>query len=369
MKRILLFLFLFPVCAGAQPVNSAYLPFSDWDSLPFHRYDVKVTSNHFVKNNEYFNRFNEGITYIGSTVQPEFLLGFGSKALLSLGWNWRYFYGTSRFNLSLPVVRFDYYPVNNISFTVGQLHGGLEHGLIEPLYSTDNYFVKNPEYGVQARFRGNGLTSDVWMDWEHFLMPGDNQQEQITGGCNIEYALRLKEIGTVLNLQGVVHHFGGQVVESDAPLLTRANLAPGIVLKKNTVNRSRWISDLSAGFYYIQALDVSGKPQLPYKKGFAEYSYVAIQAKWMRVVAAWFHGVYFFSPLGETLFQSVSSLNDWYQMDNRDLLNSKLILEHQLAKGLKGGIRFESYFDPASGNFDFCYGISVRADASLFHHR
>ena len=232
-ERLIIFLFLLiAISASAQQENESYISTPLSDSLKPGAFSVQLLNNNFVKNNEYFGSFTEGITYIGSVLQPEISFAFSGKTSLTFGWYTRYFFGLDKVNKSLPVIRFNYNFMKGGKVIFGQLSGQLNHRLIESMYSSDNYFEKNPENGIQVLIDKYGAKVDIWMDWEHFLMPGDSLQEQITGGANLGYDYTgINHFVLSARLQALMHHHGGQVVISDAPLQTRANIAPGISVK------------------------------------------------------------------------------------------------------------------------------------------
>jgi hypothetical protein len=348
----------------AQDVNKSYLSESGNDSLVAGNILLKIENNNFLKNNEYFNSFTEGITYFGSQIQPELSYAFTQKTRLSLGWFLRYYYGREKFNLSVPVFRFEYEITPWAKLTFGQLHGLLAHQLIEPIYSTDNYFERNPENGIEFSIGRKQVHSNIWISWDHFILPGDDSQEEISSGINASWQLaefRKKNI-LCLDLQGIIHHYGGQVDNSDSPLQTRLNLAPGLEFKFSPFQSNK--TRISLTSYAVQASDQSSTVTIPFKKGWASYSYLSVNHGPVSLSAAYFHGEYYFSPLGDKLFQSVSDLNNWYARDTRNLLNGKFLLEQSISTGIKMGIRFESYYDLDKGNLDYWYGINILTDAA-----
>ncbi len=368
MKRILLLLqmtlSLIPVFA-----QDSYTSYSFPDSTPSLRtgdISCSILNNNFLKNNEYFDPITEGITYFGSSLQPEIAYAFSSKARLSAGWFFRYYYGTDKFNCSLPVFRLEYEPIQNMRIVFGQLYGSLEHGLIDPVYGADNYFSRMPENGLQVILKGNKVHTDVWMSWDHFILPGDPSQEEISAGISADYRLTAEDNPHSLHvaLQGIIHHYGGQVDLSDAPLQTRLNLAPGLAYKH--------LSDNNQGFtfstFIIQASDPSGTVTIPYKKGFASYSMAMTSYKFISVGLSYFHGEYYFSPLGDPIYQSISSLNNWYTSDIRNIAGGKIIMDKELLKGVRMGFRSEAFYDMQTKNFNFNYGLNIRANASWLLH-
>ena len=349
----------------SQEVNQSYYTV---DTLSLFRKGTSLTilNNNFFRNNEYFNPFTEGMTYFGSVLQPEFTYSFASNLSISAGGYLRYFYGTDKFNKSLPVFRVHYRPFKGADIIFGQLIGLLDHGLIEPIYSTDNYFSRNPEYGIQARMVLPRFRTDTWISWDRFILPGDPLKEEISGGIHSEYFLTRQASSNTLsiNLQGIVHHFGGQIDKSEAPLETRYNIAPGIEYSYRL--RKTIPLHLLVGGYLIQCADRSSVVTIPYRYGYAGYTFGMIDYRKIRLVVSYFHGEYYFSPLGDPLFQSYSSMNSWYFSDARNLINAKFLFDHKIHKDVHLGIRFESYYDMDLPNLDYSYGINLMVNTSFF---
>lgn len=365
MKSILVLCFLIlQLSLSAQEINQSYMSPGPDSLLQAKQFMFHFSNNNFLKNNEYFNSYTEGLTFFGSNFQPEISYAFTSNTRLSAGLFARYFYGKEKFNSLLPLIRFEYEPWKGSRLIFGQLYGLLDHQLLEPMYSSDNYFMRNPEYGIQfmhAREYGN---ASVWISWDRFILPGDNQKEEISAGFNSRLKL-IKEASKKkldLQIQGVIHHFGGQVDASDAPLETRLNLAGGLIFASPLPAFKGF--QMEAAAFAIQAADQSSTTTIPYKKGYALYSYAQLKYHWARLMMSYFHGKYFFSPLGEPLFESVSSYNKLYYRDNRSIFGQKLLFDHRIAEGIDLGFRFESYIDLTTNSVDFCYGLNIKTSAS-----
>ncbi len=366
LRQILLTICIYCSLAGfAQEYYSSYFASEEHDSISKKTIGVHLYNNNFVKNNEYFGPFNEGITYIGSILQPEIDWNISTNFTLSAGWYFRHFYGRSKIETSLPVIRATYHNPKGFKLTIGQLKSGnLQHNFVEPLYSTDNYFTKNPEYGVQLLYSRPRLKSEIYMDWENFILPGENQQEVITGGAQLSYLI-MQTHGHTVNFEGqsIIHHFGGQVDNSTSLLQTRANAAAGI--NYTITLNSKHMQSIRFASWYLQAMELSHTNTLPYHRGFATMNGIDFSNKYFKLGSAWFHGEYFFAPLGDPLFQSVSGLNDWYADDTRDIISSKLAFEYSIFQGIKFGFHIQSYFDIERKNHDFSYGINLLVDRSI----
>jgi hypothetical protein len=346
-----------------------YIPKLPPDTLGESNISIDFYNNNFIKNNEYFGQYTEGITYIGSVLQPEVTWALSKRFSLSGGWHFRLYYGQEKFNLSVPVIKASYCFGYGAQINFGQLEGQLQHGFIEPIFNTDNYFIKNPENGIQILVNREKLHTDIYMDWEKFLMPGEASQEVITGGLLATYAFKglVEDQGLSAHFQSIIHHFGGQVDNSDKPLQSRANIAAG--LKYAFVPGSPQIERVTLASFYIQALELSQTNTIPFESGFALQNTVTFENKWAKLSTGWFHGEYFFSPLGDYLFQSVSQFNDWYVGEKRDLITSKLFIGHNIMNGVNFGFRFESYYDLQRKSNDFSYGLNISVNARVFEKK
>lgn len=369
--NILVFLLLGMLCfnsmAMAQEFYSSYFASKPHDSIVKSKISATIYNNNFVKNNEYFGPYTEGITYIGSVFQPEIHWRVAPSFSLSTGWYFRYFYGHAKIETSIPIIRATYNNQKGLMLSIGQImHGNLQHGFVEPLYNADNYFIKKPEYGVQLTYTNPRLQSEVYMDWEKFILPGDDSQEIITGGALLSYQLIQSNPHSLRFVaQSIIHHKGGQVDNSESLLQTRANAAAGAKYEFNV--NTIWLKKVQFSSWYLQALELSQTNTLPYNTGFALLNGVDFSNNYFKLGSFWFHGEYFFAPLGDYTFQSVSQLNDWYTGDNRDIISSKLAFNYPIHEGIKLGFRFESYFDLKRKSNDFSYGLNLLIDRNVFN--
>jgi hypothetical protein len=356
---ILLLLSIMTIGGFAQDENKSYRNSIPEDSLKTGGFAIHLVNNNFIKNNEYFGPYTEGITYIGASLSPEITYAFSSNARLSAGWYFRQYFGHDGLEKSLPLIRFEFDPFPGASIIMGQLHGGANHKYIEPVFSPDNYFNRYPEYGVQFLMNRATFHSDLWINWERYLFPGEAGQEYISAGNTTSFLTNPgKMLQLFLNFQFTIYHHGGQVsIGNEEPLLTRLNLAPGIELNYKT--GSGFLKNIHLDSWFITSKDQSGTPLLPYISGYGLYNSLTFNTACVDFVAALWHGNKFFAPLGDNLFQSVSDFDPAVRTDKRDLLNNKVVFNYPIAKGVKLGLRFDSYLDLHSKHLDFSYGLNI----------
>lgn len=349
-----------------QKFYENYKPHLYYDTVDAGKLSVHFYNNNFVKNNEYFGPFTQGITYLGVIIQPEVTWSCSKNFSFTAGWYLRQFFGYDGFEKSLPVFRARYAFMPGGSFVIGQLEGQRQHGYIEPLYSEDLYFLKNPEYGEQLVIDREKFRSELFMDWEKFLMPGDNHKEEITGGLLVSYAPGgfSTNRGLSIHLQSIINHFGGQVTTLETPMQTRANLAGG--LEYAFLLPLPYLKRIVLSSYYLEAREMSPTNTIQYDKGFATYNTLGFENKYVKLNAGWFHGEKYFAPMGDYLFQSISELNPSYTCNTRNLVTSKLLLNKDITKGVNFGLRFESYLDLHRHWLDFSYGMNISVNGSVF---
>ena len=351
-----------------QNFYESYKPHLIYNEVDSGKVAIHFYNNNFIKNNEYFGPYTEGITYIGTIIQPEITWICSKNFSFSAGWYLRQYFGHNGFENSLPVFRARYTFLPGANLIIGQLDGQRQHGYIEPIYSEDNCFIKNPEYGVQILLEKKNFSADFFMDWEKFLLPGEAHKEVITGGLLAAYAFNglAENRGLSLHFQSIIHHLGGQVDVLDEPMETRSNLAAG--LEYAFLPDLDYLKKITLASYYIRALELSPTNTIAYNKGFGFQNTIGFENNWMKLKTGWFHGEKFFAPLGDNLFQSITQFDTGYTQDIRELITSKLLLSHAIIKGVDLGFRFESYYDLDRKWNDFSYGLNISVNAKVFEH-
>jgi hypothetical protein len=113
-------------------------------------------------------------------------------------------------------------------------------------------------------------------------------------------------------------------------------------------------------------MELSQTNTIPFESGFALHNTITFENKWAKLSTGWFHGEYFFAPLGDNLFQSVSQFNDWYVGEKRDLITSKILFSHTIYEGVDFGFRIESYYDLQRNANDFSYGLNLSVNGEIF---
>ncbi|PKP20633.1 MAG: hypothetical protein CVU05_08605 [Bacteroidetes bacterium HGW-Bacteroidetes-21] len=313
----------------------------------------------FFKNNEYFNNLYDGITYLGTRINPEFSYSPSTNFTVTAGWMVQYFSGREKAYLSQPTLTANWQFAHGYKLIMGNIQGSLNHLLPDPLFTFDKYYISPEETGIQFLANSKYHITDIWLNWEKFILPGDDFKEEFTaGGKTILLIIRpSKGVGFSLPMVGMAMHKGGQVENTSGHLQTVFNSAVGINLyyKPTTEKKdSLGIQTLFCGF-----MDGSPYKGLLYSRGWGIYSNAYIKLSDWYFEAGYWHGKHFIAPRGEWLFQSISSKYGMYWEPSKDLIFAKAGWKHDICNGVKVGTGGGLFFDTQRNTLDFYYQLHM----------
>ncbi len=367
MLRKLFFILLAGICLGtttqAQVSNNFFENSRPVDSTLHNRLFLSIDNTNFLKNNEYFNPFLDGYTLIGWFLNPALTYYPTRDTRIRAGFHFLKYSGLDKLTEAQPFLSFEYQINPSLQLVLGTIYGGANHRLSEPMYSFEHYYVDNLENGMQFRYNSPRIFTDFWVNWEQFIMRHDTIQEEITGGLSSEFQL-LKPGGkfeVAVPLQLIINHHGGQINDLESFISTLTDISTGLNVGFN-IDHS-FFKKLELKNYFFWYRDLSPTKLQPYKKGNAVYPNFILKTRFFDLGAGYWWAEKFIAPKGEPLFQSVSSIDENYKLNHRELITAKLLFERQLQQGIRLGVRFESYYDPVLSNFDYSYGINL-----LFQH-
>ncbi|MCX7862140.1 MAG: hypothetical protein N2449_04035 [Bacteroidales bacterium] len=314
----------------------------------------QLNFNTFLRNNEYFNELYDGITFIGTNVNPYLSYNPSKKITLSAGWYCRLFNGREKFYINQLFYRLIYRISPTFRMIFGNIYGYDFHSLPEPLYSTDYFYFTKPENGLQFLLNTQRISNDLWLNWEKFILPGDHFKEEfIIGNASRIYLTNKYNPSRVsIPLNFIAKHKGGQVETSTFPLQTYFNWSAGTDYSYTIHNNTFGICA-----QYIQFNDVSDYKILQYTDGYGLYSNLYVQLKHWEIISGYWFGEYYFSPIGEPLYQSLSKKYVNYQEPQKNLIIFKLRYKYFETNRIPLYVQFESYWDYQRNYFDFSYSF------------
>ena len=359
LKILCLALFALPVHAQWFPRTLLTSPtLSDADS---NKLTIAADMTGFFKNNEYFSQVADGETLPGAYILPALGYQVSNRFRTEIGAYGVQYSGRNSVSDLQLFLRLQYAVTPNLNVVLGNLYGGLNHRLIEPLYRWDRQYTARPESGLQFILHSGRWFADVWVDWQHFIERGDSVPEVLTFGTSV--TAELTEPGSRFQLQVpvqiLIHHQGGQIDTSEDPMIVLGNVMTGLCSRLN-LNRNFIRSvgfDLYAAGYYDR---YPNEALRPFDKGWGIYPVLHVDADPFKLMAGYWHAEKFYAFEGEPLFGSFN----WYDIQKqepiRDLVTFKLAFEKELFKGISIGAQVETYTDLDSGETDYSFGVHLR---------
>lgn len=329
----------------------------------------RIENTNFFKNNEYFGRNEEGFTDLGVMLKPEFVYHPSKNTRLEAGMHLLKFSGRNDFMQAYPVFSFQAGICKGLDILLGSLHSGYNHELIEPIYKPERHFEHNYENGIQIMTNLKRFKSDLWIDWEKFIFPGDTFKEEFTIGTSDKIILTNPESDFIISVpfQGVASHKGGQITSDSSHMQSVVDGGGGLSLEYKC--KTKWVNSYGINSYFLQYADVSPTPgdDVRYVQGYGSYSNVWINSVYFNLYAGYWHGKFFMAPRGEELFQSVSSKEG---SDARTPVNqivfTKFGLKKEVYKDVFVELRFEGYYELYDKNFDYSYGLHIVFNRNFF---
>lgn len=291
------------------------------------RVEVGVSMLHYWGANKYPNlNYSDISTWKGDQTQTGFhLLPF--------------------FNVQLAVSR-------NFNLILGNIYGGANHRLIEPLYNQENALSADPEMGVQMQWQTKPLDFDMWVNWESFIFDKDTHQEAFTFGLSTRFKANRPERRThvYFPLQVVMQHRGGEI-NPDAEqrqVKTWMNAAAGVGVTIHTDNSILTRLNAEADVAYYRQMTGA---LLPFDNG--KGVYVKAEADIWRFClrGAYWDSSKFISIFGNPLYGSVGIHNRDFQMQRNRTVCAQLSYAQELGKGFSCGVQADVFNTLPTDNF------------------
>lgn len=317
----------------------------------------------FFRDNEYKGYLTKGYTLPGYRLQPTVSYQPLKNLRVEVGVSMLHYWGANKYpNLNYSDIAtwkgdqtqtgFHMLPFFNVQLAVnsrfnlilGNIYGGSNHRLIEPLYNQENALSADPEMGVQMLWRGKPLDFDMWVNWESFIFDKDTHQEAFTFGLSTRFKANRPERRThvYFPLQVVMQHRGGEI-NPDAEqrqVKTWMNAAAGIGATVHTDNKILTRLNAEADVAYYR--QVTGN-LLPYDHG--NGFYVKAEADIWRFClrGAYWHSSKFISIFGNPLYGSVGVHERDFQMKRNRTVCAQLSYAQELGKGFSWGVQADLF--------------------------
>ena len=311
----------------------------------------------FFKDNEYFNPIWPGYTLLGNSFSAEAQYFFYPKLKLKLGYEDIRFWGQKNPYISQLYITVSYIFNSKWTLNMGKLDGNISHQYIEPMLNPENRFLHPLEQGLQFVYKGKHLQSDIYIDWEKFLLWGQPFQEHLTQGTVNKFSFQWQKTSLNLHFQSIITHHGGQIDQSPLSVETLINTASGIELKRQSGK-----IQLSTNHYLLTFNDNSPTKKYPFTAGRAYWGVADIILKHHQLELGYWYGDFFITTKGNPLFRNVPTTNlDWQNIQpQRSLVMFKYRYTESRIKKLNFDVQAEVYYDIFHQITDYAFGLYIR---------
>ncbi|MFH0761067.1 MAG: hypothetical protein V2A67_06155, partial [Bacteroidota bacterium] len=310
MKRILVLFSLFFSISwqdiSAQHINEHLCSDYSPDTLNFKKLFLEIENTDFLSNNEYFNKICDGYTLIGFGLSPTVSYYFTPRLKVEGGFYLLVYFGLPDYAGLAPVLRIQYALSRHLELVFGRIFGTVNHRLIEPLFGFDRFYSDPVENGMQLLFKSDRFRSDLWIDWQRFILPHSTFQEELTAGTSNQVHLLnpASDWQLYVLLQGLIFHKGGQVNDLDGIYASSIlNMAGGLGTAKRI--HKGFLLNLYWDNYLVTYNELS-RPNQAYRSGLGYYSTFTLSSVYGFLQFGYWNADRFIAPLGDPLYQSIS---------------------------------------------------------------
>lgn len=317
----------------------------------------------FFRDNEYKGCLSKGYTLPGYRLQPTVSYQPLKNLRVEVGVSMLHYWGANKYpNLNysdistwkgdqtqtgfhlLPFFNVQLAVSRNFNLILGNIYGGANHRLIEPLYNQENALSADPEMGVQMQWQTKPLDFDVWVNWESFIFDKDTHQEAFTFGLSTRFKANRPERRThvYFPLQVVMQHRGGEI-NPDAEqrqVKTWMNAAAGVGVTIHTDNSILTRLNAEADVAYYRQMTGA---LLPFDNGKGVYLKAEADIWRFCLRGAYWDSSKFISVFGNPLYGSVGIHNRDFQMQRNRTVCAQLSYAQELGKGFSWGVQADVF--------------------------
>ena len=297
----------------------------------------------FFKNNE--NKLERSIDYTitGTLFRPKVVYYPDPKLRMELGGHVLKYNGRDDYAHISPWFNVHYQPTDKIAVILGNLNADQNHSLPEQLYNPELFYTATPEAGLQAKYHSTRFSSDLWIDWQQMILPGDPYKERFVFGARTDLAI-LNENGAELSFPLTMYglHEGGTIGTAAGLAKSFITVTPGLVFQKRLPGKL--FTDWGLNTFF--SLSTYPKDDVIFKQadGWGFFVNGTINSTFGGLSAAFWQGHLFYTPQGGPIFQSYTGTGtDW--ITNHVLIDLKYHYQHLIMKDTFFGFMFDYYYD------------------------
>ena len=358
---------------------------------------VELESLSFFRDNEFSSRLANGYSLPGLWVQPKLTYMPLRQIKLEAGLQALIFNGANRYPNyvyhDIALWKGDQYTrgahllpwfraqadFRRVSIVLGNIYGGQNHGLIEPLFNPETDLTQDPEMGFQLLWDRPHLHADVWLNWQSYIFREDTHQEAFTVGTTWRIMPGRQQSsqssgagGTKVNfylpVQLIVQHRGGEQNVRNRGVETIWNAAVGAGAKWNADRRV--LKSLTAEANAMLSFQQTGG-LWPFDGGGAVHGAVRLGLwRFLETGVSYFYAPRHFVSLYGSHFYSTLSVKDDVDYGCLHTAAAHVRFHHTFARGYTLGADAEAYHCwQGKSEFSFTFGIYLRVNPSFLIKR
>ena len=343
--RLLIIFLLFLTGLNVSGQNEYHL-FRSYESFKpdsTGKFYFAVDNVNFFKNNENKLERSADYTITGTLLRPKAIYYPDPKLRMELGGHVLKYNGRDDYAHISPWFNIHYQPTDKIAVILGNLNNDQDHLLPEQLYNPELFYSATPEAGLQARYNSNRFSTDLWIDWQQMILPGDPYKERFAFGARPNLVI-LNKNGTSLSFPLTFYglHEGGTI--GTAPGLAKSfiTITPGLSFKKNISGTKLKSLELNSSF----SLSTYPRDNVIFRQsgGWGFYAGATVNSIFGGLTTAFWHGHLFYTPQGTPIFQNYPGTGtDW--QTNHQLIDLKYNYQYQIIRDTYFGFMFDYYYD------------------------
>jgi hypothetical protein len=362
----LLLLILLPGAAFSQEVSRIYVSDETFDPVSTGNFFLAVDNLNFFKNNEYKSEYATGYTLTGAWIRPKLIFYPDKKFRFEIGGQILKYNGRDEY-LSYPWFAAVYKPDKHTTFRMGNLNEDQNHGLLEPVMDSEHFLNGSPEAGIQAKFKNHFLKADMWIDWQKMIFKGDPFKERFVFGTVLEGILINRgssKLTLPITFNGL--HEGGEI--DTAPGLAHTNIAVTEGVKFRQQLEGSIFKSWSIEATLLQSTYPEGQTALKSENGSAWYLHAGINSGYGNIVAGYWQGTRFFTPLGMPLFQN-GAMNQAVATDQNKLCTLSYLFDRKIFNQSNFGFNFNMLLNTSTGKISNYEGLYLMINFSVLFRK
>ena len=322
---------------------------------------VEIDNLSFFKDNEYEGEQSKGYSLPGLWVQPKLTYQPLHTVLLEAGFHALIFDGANKYPCYayhdigrwkgnqyqsgahvLPFFRAQA-QLKRVTFVLGDIYGGANHRVMEPLMNPEVNLTQDPEMGFQLLVDLPRYQLDAWLNWQSYIFEEDTHQEAFTVGIHQRISLnsQLSNINFYIPIDILIQHRGGEQDITDMGVQTITNGGIGVGVQWN--EPSRFFRRLNAEIAALGCWQQAGN-MWPFNTGAAVSAMLSSELPCdFRVFGGLFYAKDFVSLYGAPFYSTLSQKHNGARFSRILTPHVGFEWSHTFAKDYILGAKVDAY--------------------------